>query len=69
MKYLEVRTTNTRSKQSFYNSNLSNVVLFMRHDEDKIIVKNSEVVEIEVYKNGELTFSGDKTEFYNKLKS
>ena len=34
----------------------------------KIIVKNKEVVEIEIYDNGKLIFSGDKYEFYSKLK-
>ena len=32
MKNLEVKTTNTISKKSFYKCNLSNVKVFLRHE-------------------------------------
>ncbi len=68
MKNLEVRTTNTKSRKDKYTKNINNTIIFLRHPEDKIIVKNKEVVEIEIYDNGKLIFSGDKYEFYSKLK-
>ena len=68
MKNLEVRT-----RVSFnipqYKKNLKSVILFLRHDEDKIVVRSYEQVELEVYDNGKLIFSGDKHEFYKKLKA
>mgnify|MGYP003442834468 FL=1 len=69
MNAIEVRTQKVGSNLHVYKSNLSNVIAFLRHDEDKIIVKNNEQVEVEVYDNGNLIFIGTKEEFYNKLKS
>jgi len=68
MKNLEVKTTNTISKKSFYKCNLSNVKVFLRHDEDSIIIRNDLQVEIEIYDNGKLIFNGSKLEFFEQLK-
>ena len=51
-----------------YKENLNSVVSFLRHQEDRIEVKNGEVVIIDIYENGNLIFSGDKEQFYNQLK-
>ena len=69
MNALQVRTTEIGTNIPTYKNDLSNVIVFLRHDEDKIIVKNNEQVEVEVYDNGNLIFIGTKEEFYNKLKS
>jgi hypothetical protein len=68
MKAIEVRTQHQETNEIKYKGNIKNAIIFLRNDEDKITVRNREQVEIEVYNNGELIFSGDKTEFYNKLK-
>jgi len=68
MKNLEVKTTNTISKKSFYKCNLSNVKVFLRHEEDSIVVRNDLQVEIEIYDNGKLIFNGSKLEFFEQLK-
>ncbi len=68
MKNLEVKTTNTISKKSFYKCNLSNVKVFLRHEEDSIIIRNDLQVEIEIYDNGKLIFNGSKLEFFEQLK-
>lgn len=52
-----------------YKENQNNVVTFLRHSEDRIEAKNGEVVNIDVYENGSLIFSGDKYEFFEKLKA
>jgi len=69
MNALEVRTQNTNTGISIYSRNLKNAIVFLRHDEDKIIVRNSEQVEVDIYDNGKLIFSGDKRELFNILKS
>ena len=51
-----------------YKENLNSIVSFLRHQEDRIEVKNGEVVNIDIYENGNLIFSGDKEQFYNQLK-
>ena len=61
MKKIEVKT----SKR--YSSGNDEVIVFLRHSEDRIEVKNGETVNIDIYNNGELVFSGDKQEFFNKL--
>ena len=68
MKALKVKTTNKISKKSFYKCNLSNVKVFLRHEEDSIVVKNHEQVEIEIYHNGKLIYNGNKLEFFEQLK-
>ena len=68
MKKLQIRTR----KHNFaplYANNLNDVILFLRHEEDKIKVTSAEQVNIEIYDNGKLIFSGTKEEFFNKLKS
>lgn len=52
-----------------YTQSLDNVVTFLRHSEDRIEVKNSETVNVDIYENGALIFSGDKYELFQKLKS
>lgn len=69
MKNLEIRTQHAENNTIMYKNHLKNVIVFLRHDEDKIIVRSGELVEVEIYDNGKLIFSGDKIEFYNKLKS
>ncbi|HOZ83185.1 MAG TPA: hypothetical protein PLJ18_11560 [Niabella sp.] len=69
MKNIEIRTQDKATKKTTYRINLSNVIVFLRHDEDKIIVRDDEQVMVEVYHNGELIFSDSKIEFYNKLKN
>ena len=68
MRNLEVKTTNTISKKPIYKCNLSNVKVFLRYEEDSIVVRNDEQVEIEIYHNGELIFNGSKLEFFEQLK-
>ena len=62
MKKLEVKT----SKK--YSSGSDEAVVFLRHSEDRIEVKNGEMVNIDIYDNGTLIFSGDKYEFFEQLK-
>jgi hypothetical protein len=66
MKKLEVKTRVSGNKPQF-KKNLNSVVTFMRHDEDRIEVVDGELIYVDVYKNGELIFSGDKSEFFKKL--
>lgn len=68
MKNLQVRT----QKHNFaplYRKDLADVILFLRHNDDKIKVTSSEQVNIEIYENGKVMFLGTKEEFFNKLKS
>ena len=69
MKTIETRTRNKDNSTTTYKTNLSNAIVFLRHDEDKIIVRNAEQVEIEIYDNGKLIFSGSKIDFFDKLKT
>lgn len=69
MKNLEVRTQNAKSRINKYTKNLFQAITFLRHPEDKIIVSNKEVVEIEIIDNGKTIFLGNKYELFNKLKS
>lgn len=68
MKGLQVRT-----RVSFnipqYKKNLKSIIAFLRHDEDKIVIRDGEQVQLDIYDNGKLIFSGDKQEFYKKLKA
>jgi len=68
MKGIEIRTVESKSMQIKYKQNLASVITFLRHDEDKIIVRNGETVNIDIYDNGKLLFSGDKSELFKKLK-
>ena len=69
MKALQVRTTEIGTNIPTYKNNLSNVIVFLRHDEDKIIVRNGEQVEVDIYDNGKLIFSGSKLELFERLKT
>ena len=51
-----------------YKENLNNVITFLRHSDDRIEVKNGEQVNIDIYNNGNLVFSGSKEELFEKLK-
>ncbi len=68
MNGLEIRTIEAKNNEIKYKQNLSNVITFLRHEEDKIIVKNNESVNIEIYQNGKLLFIGDKYELFAILK-
>ncbi len=67
MKALEIRTIEIGTNIPTYKNHLSNVIVFLRHDEDKIIVRNSEQVEVDIYDNGKLIFSGSKLELFERL--
>lgn len=66
MKNLEIKTR-TQGRTPQYKQNLNSVTTFLRHSEDRIEVKNSETVNIDIYENGKLIFSGDKYELFEKL--
>jgi hypothetical protein len=70
MNLLESRTVNEKSGQATYKTKLSSAILFLNHPEDKFsVIKGKESLNISVYENGELIFSGDKNELFKKLKS
>ena len=68
MKNLEVKTR-IAGNQPQFKQNLNSAVTFLRHSEDRIEVKNGETVNIDIYENGALIFSGSKCELYEKLKA
>ena len=67
MKKLEIKTRKG-NREPKYTQNIDSATVFLRHQEDRIEVKNGEVVNIDIYENGNLIFSGDKEQFYNQLK-
>ena len=67
MKKLEIKTRKG-NREPKYTQNIDSATVFLRHQEDRIEVKNGEVVNIDIYENGTLIFSGNKEEFYNQLK-
>ena len=67
MKKLEIKTRKG-NREPKYTQNIDSATVFLRHQEDRIEVKNGEVINIDIYENGTLIFSGDKEEFYNQLK-
>ena len=67
MKKLEIKTRKG-NREPKYTQNIDSATVFLRHQEDRIEVKNGEVVNIDIYENGTLIFSGDKEQFYNQLK-
>ena len=67
MKKLEVKTRKWNNKPK-YSENNDSAVIFLRHSEDRIEVKNGEMVNIDIYHNGTLIFSGDKYKFFEQLK-
>lgn len=50
-----------------YKENLNCVVNFLRHSEDRIEIKNGEEVNIDIYDNGVLIFSGSKGDLFRLL--
>lgn len=68
MKAIEVKLTNKTIRNTSYKDNLQNVKVFLRNDEDSIIIRNDEQVEIEIYHNGKLIYNGSKLEFFEQLK-
>ena len=69
MENLQTRTTNKVSNKFKYEANLNEVITFLRHDEDKIIVKSQETVNFEIYDNGKPIFLGDKYELFQILRN
>lgn len=67
MKNLATKTR-IQGKNPQYKENLNSIVSFLRHQEDRIEVKNGEVVNIDIYENGTLIFSGNKEELFEQLK-
>lgn len=67
MKKIEIKTRK-RFYEPKYSTGNDEVTVFLRHSEDRIEVKNGDMVNIDVYSNGSLIFSGDKQEFYEQLK-
>jgi len=68
MRNLEIKTRNSKSNIISYKDNLSSVTTFLRHSEDRITIINGEQVQIDVYDNDVLIFSGHKQEFFELLK-
>ena len=68
MKNLQIRTINAVSNQPLYTENLSETIVFLRHENDKIKVSNKEQIEVEVIDNGETIFLGTKTELFELLR-
>lgn len=69
MENLQIRTINSKSKKAIYVNNIAHAINFLRHDEDKIIIKSSEQVEIEIIDNGKSIFFGSKLELFNLIKT
>lgn len=67
MEALEIKTRK-KNQDWKYSQNVEASTVFLRHSEDRITTINQEVVQIEVYENGNLIFIGDKYDFYNQLK-
>lgn len=67
MKKIEVKIRKGNNEPK-YSKNNDSAVIFLRHSEDRIEVKNGEMVNIDIYDNGTLIFSGDKQEFFELLK-
>lgn len=67
MKKIEVKTRKGNNEPK-YSENNDSAVIFLRHSEDRIEVKNGKMVNIDIYDNGTLIFSGDKYEFFELLK-
>ena len=68
MKNLQIRTINAVSNQPLYTENLSETIVFLRHENDKIKVSNKEQIEVEVIDNGKTIFLGTKTELFELLR-
>lgn len=68
MKALDIKTRKGNNEPK-YNENLNVVTTFLRHSADKITVINGETVNIEIYNNGRLIFSGDKGDLFDILET
>ena len=66
MKKLEIKTR-VKGREPRYTQNLDSVTTFLRHDEDKIIVEDTEIVIVQIIHNGKVIFNGDKYELFKKL--
>jgi hypothetical protein len=67
MKKLQIKTRKGENDPKF-SENIDFATVFFRSADDRIEVKNSEIINIDVYENGTLIFSGDKYDFYEQLK-
>jgi hypothetical protein len=67
MEKLSVKTRKA-ANQPQYKEKLNSVVTFLKHSEDRIECKNGELVNIDIYENGNLIFSGDKGDLFDLLK-
>jgi hypothetical protein len=63
---LEIKSRNGNYNPTYKKAD--NTTVFMRHENDRIEFRNGEQVNIDIYDNGTLIFSGDKYELYEKLK-
>lgn len=69
MQNLEIKTTNkNKSASPIYKQNLNSVCVFLKHSEDRILIdQKKECVEIQIIKNGNVLFIGDKYELFDIL--
>ena len=67
MEAIEIKTR-YKGNTPQYKKNLNSATIFMRHSEDRITAINGEMVQIEIYENGDLLFCGDKYELFEILK-
>ena len=77
MKNIAIKTQNSKAGTPLYKEKLGYSVTFIGHSEDRIVVdafegqgnsyKKREVMNIEIYDNGNLVFKGDKRELFEKL--
>lgn len=67
MRKLELKTRK-QSRDPKYTQNLDSITAFLRHDEDKIIIEDAEIVIIQIVHNGTMIFNGNKLELFEKLK-
>lgn len=70
MNALEVRTIQQGQlhRNAKYQHKVQYATVFLRHSEDRIHVKAGEEVEVQIYDNDTLVFSGSKTELFTLLK-
>lgn len=68
MKKLSIKTRKN-SNSPKYIENVDAATTFLRDDNDKITVINSETINIEIYQNGTLLFCGNKYELYDILRN
>lgn len=66
MQKLQVKTRTT-GRQPQYKENVDSTTIFLRQSEDRIEVKAGESINVDIYENGRLLFSGSKWELFNLL--